>query len=121
MIGHVEKGLKLSSALRQGNPPALQVHQALHRRILGHQELEGVVVQHRHCSSLRAGQDVGLCGGQLRTPVLQHSQVLDRTSGLEKSNANPRVVPLHHRLQRVTQDVAFSARCACGQREMFRP
>ena len=62
MAGHMQKGLKLSPALRQGNPPALQVHQALHRGILSHQELESVVVEHRHSPSLRARQDVGLCG-----------------------------------------------------------
>jgi hypothetical protein len=44
MIGYVEKGLKLSSALCQGNAAAFQIHQALYRRILGYQELEGVVI-----------------------------------------------------------------------------
>ena len=120
MISHMQKGLKLSPGLCQSNPPPLQIHQALHRRIFRHQQLERVIVQNCDSSGRRTGQNVGLCCGQLCPSFIEHSQVFDRAASLEKSNADLWIVALHHRLQRVTQNVALSTRCPGSQRKMLR-
>jgi hypothetical protein len=114
-----EERLKLSSALGQGNPPALQIDQAFCRRILRHQKLEGVVVKNGDRSRPIPGQNVGLCGGQLRAAILEHLQVLDCPACLEESNADPGVVALYNRFQRAAQQVAFPAGCTRSQGQMF--
>jgi hypothetical protein len=86
-----------------------QIRESAVRRVLEYQQLECVFIQDREYPRRRSRQNVSLCGSQLRMPVVQHLQVLDCPTGLQKRDPNFWIMPLDNRFQGVAQDVALPA------------
>src|SRR5271166_2956929 len=119
MVGDPQEGLKLAAALWQRYCLTSQIGKLLHWRFQARQKLKRVVVQHRHNSRGRSGDNVGLSDRERGAAFFNQRKILHRAAGFKQLKSDPRIMPLHNRPEGSANYVALAGRRARRYRHVL--